>query len=1700
MAFTIEPSLSSLVTLLVEEVHHFKNAQICSTFYSLFVRYVPDVWNMLEGGYFSETFSDTVSKLSSRNLDACAVMHLELFFLIGFLRSDTSYLQHSASDLEHHITKLGDYILPNLSSCSVTLNVMAITLTELWWTKVTSFSTSIEYMFDLATKVCLKVLLHAGSDDRSVSTCAKSFLDCVLRGFESFPNSKLRSWVLEFLVGEFILSHPITLSAPAILSKGALRCLPSVLRNLGLNKILSLSPHLTTSLLICIGHNYTAATAAAVLVEFFNRCSASSLKPNDSLIPRLIEPVVSYILFAKLSCTNTQESFGCSELTLETAQANRRVNFAHHCFRKELLSFRLPAHCVRTTFPTDYLHTANSDSPLAELLLHSLGNLLQVESPPSITLHRQFFWEFLFAVHDDKLHLTSRHLSLAPLFCGLYHSDDLLRSLALRGLASLSVKLLKRTSPLHDTALSDPTSDVHLINSFTFCVTSLVRSTNTVARRYLSEGFKELVLAMRTAFSSFDPILLDIVGFDTTSNAFVLLEPDTTLPCSHKPCFPAFLEPHSLGLRWLPKLLNLLTELWGSCSSYPTKLDFTHCRRLAFWPGMTYQRAKNTLNLMRSSVEFLKLDLLNSAVHDKWLTGHSPGWQFRSANMLETLLYNLPLLTPDLQAQMLDSIGLNWPDGSTLLPADRCDLLVTYALQWCDSHITAVWTAGANLLTFCCSGGYVAKSSMSNRVLKRIADSLGFLSSDSFIRNENGGVLSSILNRSGLGYLLATANLLHLQSGAVPRDLICYLHSANLACCCLRIVWRCLELMGTNAWSPELSTHEHQTYVAEGAPSFRCLAQSILNAAAASFPLESCPNGTQLRDSDNAQFSAKRDWYAIELLPHYQHILSWTWNALRLSADVLARWVVAVQSPALEVELDDEISELCTFIGYQLVHILLGCRHRGTVEAVSSSLQLYLSISPLYSPDGTSVKIFTNASTSCSRALLSCEKVLNICWETLCRCRYSTTRRAAGLWPAVKAALYAEQSQRGHREPHLLIGWIQRLLGLFHLELCESQRRFISDGLCDPTEALALHILRGIFLDSHLKPHSLLVLGNPSSNFLIQALQQAVLPLFNVPYWTVSNAALQLHAALVLRLTGTDTGRPLLSAMELFGRFDDLFAICLHCLEEAICQHNRPSVTPTLVSVLSLLARLSQGVMHVCQSTIRMRCLLERLLLTHPSSTVRKLAAAAYLSLAPLSGPCSLRHVCCPDLPYVSEVGPIRLLSISEEYASPFEPTANALHGQLCLILAWLEQPLGQPLLQCRRSHFDWDQGLSLLHRLLICRCLNPAALYLSCCLCDVLASAFDSNLSTAETVRSRFTCWMNTHSSQLFKLSTTPFHEECILSLNYLARRITNEMPYMSFTISQHLEPARLSRFLHSSDDDNALLECVPVFIRHWLNQTNLTSSCALLCWRFVELWATGLVQRITPVLQTMFSHENALFVLRALLDANVAGSRDSLQRAKVLVCAASCLDDGNNSCPLWWVHEVFFCMDPNFPEATRAFASEALLLWQERIINARSDDGHALTTFSEVMLLCGFEQRKTLLHAVFRSLFDECAEIRCKMGTFVGRCCDQSTSGGHPTHMLAANVLLDKVLPLWFPTFETQVQWISDIWISIIQNVCQRIAEETLMKRRNALYELEAENAFCEPRLLLELLFRKLLKQTPNEEVSDDVQFSLCTLRMSF
>lgn len=87
---------------------------------------------------------------------------------------------------------------------------------------------------------------------------------------------------------------------------------------------------------------------------------------------------------------------------------------------------------------------------------------------------------------------------------------------------------------------------------------------------------------------------------------------------------------------------------------------------------------------------------------------------------------------------------------------------------------------------------------------------------------------------------------------------------------------------------------------------------------------------------------------------------------------------------------------------------------KGTVEAVYASLQDYLTIAAQLeafaasfsiSPPAKPVELLLHQLVD---QLIRPEHVIAVCLSAVSNCKFSVTRRSAGLWPASKAALLAE--------------------------------------------------------------------------------------------------------------------------------------------------------------------------------------------------------------------------------------------------------------------------------------------------------------------------------------------------------------------------------------------------------------------------------------------------------------------------------------------------------------------------------------------------------------------------------------------------------------------------------------------------------------------------------------------------------------------
>ncbi|KAF5402942.1 hypothetical protein PHET_03593 [Paragonimus heterotremus] len=1722
--------LPNVISSLAKEIYGSYNARTCSWLFSALSPYNSQLWihfrNLQEFRYapnfdaFLQEFSECIHQCCRLTIDARGIRQLQCLYVAGLLEVRLSDGSAIDVDLWNFAIGIGYFLLSSLSAGFLDLHALIIGIIERWWDGLINSFTKIDVLFSVAVQLCSAVLLHWNSDDPIVMKAVRKFMSTVMYHYDC--GEQLRSWLLDHLINETILCGPTAQHGCVVLSKGAIHCLPALIESIGSVEMYTRSPYLTTSLMLSLGHNYTAATAGDVIARLLSSfCQAEALESHNAVLFRcLTEPIIQYVLFDQLDCTVTQESVGSSETAVDVIRLNRRVNFAQHCLRKEFLAVRLTqlgadqsiiAHC------SPFFHSGIS---LLDLLFRALGACLQSELTPfAMKQHQLFMWLHLFALHNDKVSLLNNESNLSPFLVGLHHSDDQLRAVALTGLSNLACQVLNHLDRLRlpskmdrNCPLADPSQYIDL---FLSGIALLCGSTVPAARKRSVSTFADLIRAVRNACTSVDSSVLEDLNHllpkpsSSSSLCESRLQHWATAPADQHSQIVS--DRTTLALFWLAKLVDFNAQLWGTTSTESS----VYCR-LAFWPGMTYQRAYVTLELMFTSVGLLNLRENGADTMKQWRTSYTTSsirnlqmlveklssmykWSYCAPGTLYHLLCSLTLLNVDLQAQLLKMVNHNWPDVVAVLSREQCDSLIEMSLEWCDSCSTQVYTAGGNLLSFCCTAGLYVHSELSPPLAVRIRQKLDSLSTlDTTASAKNGNLLLRIAQQQpALGYLIAislllTKSFLVTNENAHVDDVRSLLRSVKLAQFCIQLCNRCLVVMGCEPWSSSDTELGASVQVLRGAASFREMGQSVLRAAMGRHSKPQKSDCTQ-DNIDPSLTPDEGDLEIIEITPEYQHILSWSWNTLRFSADILTRWAV-VHTELEESISNNRIRAQCFRIGYLLLHILLHCRHRGTVEAVSASLQYYLTVSYR------------------SNLLVMCEDVLSICWDVLCRVEFSVTRRAAGLWPAVRAALVAERMQKPRLQPSLLIGWIQNLILLAGPpKFCRSSAAASLFGreLTDPPQALALHLLRGIFSDACLQAHqlSICVPGHPTANSVVLALRLAVLPGFDFPSWTVSNAALQLHAVLVLRLTGTDCGRPKISTSEVFDTYVGLRDMFLDTLERACRDHEGLTSTTKLMPILTVLARLDPGE-HENSTDARMRELLSYFLLNHRNYSVRQLAALAFLAFvrttisSPMSELTQSNAVAslCNGLNEVSRVGPIRLLRLdSNVVGRSMETTVtsrfsvNAVHGQLCLLRAWFRQPTTASVLELKRNLFDWKVALIFLNGILIGpKHFGPEALLLVPQFCDVMFTVLNSTTKLSSDIQDGFTtlCY-RLQSREFFRLSDTRFHSKSLLMFRRLMDRILGRSFPMSCSFSADpFDPGCLSRFLSVAEDED-VNTFLPSVIDFWHRAgPGLAYSHPSLCWRITQLCSIAVVHRekcsIVPLLSLPLS--------RALFDVQVAiGSRDLVHHAQALLCATIALDNSPiGMLPEWWVNGFSNCLQPTAPEPARLVAAQIPSLWiatfMEPVSSRCLHSGAEATAFRSIKRIIDAKSRCLILflQTILFALFDECSTVRTRISSAV-----ISIDGPLPAnvpgcpsgaHLIAATHLLDHIVPTWLVTPRTRCKWFRSTYFKLMQRLNEQSVENLLMKQRSVLYEREVDNDFCEPRLLLELIAKQLNNEVVN------------------
>ncbi|KAA3672463.1 uncharacterized protein DEA37_0002753 [Paragonimus westermani] len=500
------------------------NARTCTLFFSALTSYNSQLWTHFQNSQkfqytssfddFSQEFSKCIQQCCRSTIDARGMRQLQCLYVAGLLEDRFSDGSAVDIDVQNFAISIGHFLLSSLSASFLDLHALIIGIIERWWGGLINNFTKIDVLFSVAVKLCSAVLTRWNSDDPTVIKAVKKFLSTVMCHCDC--GEQLRSWLLDHLINETILCGPTAQLGCVVLSKGAIHCLPALIESIGPVELYIRSPHLTTSLMLSLGHNYTAATAGDVIARLLSSfCQTDAQDSHNAVLFRcLIEPIMQYVLFDRLDCTVAQESVGSSETAVDVIRLNRRVNFAQHCLHRQFLTVRLTQLGADHSILAHFSPCFHSGISLLDLLFRTLGTRLPSDSTPSAIKQHQFFmWLHLFALHGDKVSLLNNEFNLSPFLVGFYHSDDQLRAVALTGLSSLACQVLNHLDRLRLPSKRDPNSPLadpsQYIDLFLSGIALLCSSTIPAARKRSISAFADLMRAVRNACTSVDSSVLD---------------------------------------------------------------------------------------------------------------------------------------------------------------------------------------------------------------------------------------------------------------------------------------------------------------------------------------------------------------------------------------------------------------------------------------------------------------------------------------------------------------------------------------------------------------------------------------------------------------------------------------------------------------------------------------------------------------------------------------------------------------------------------------------------------------------------------------------------------------------------------------------------------------------------------------------------------------------------------------------------------------------------------------------------------------------------------------------------------------------------------------------------------------------------------------------------------------------------------------
>ncbi|VDD75297.1 unnamed protein product [Mesocestoides corti] len=1408
------------------------------------------------------------------------------------------------------------------------------------------------------------------------------------------------------------------------------------------DKVFEKSPYLMSSLLLSLARNYSAACAGDAITSILLKCQSNV---NDWL-EGILRPLANFLLHGLISCSTEKQLRGLTETDIHSVTKLRLHNFFLHCAKSPFANLRAGNFYLDAWDPP-----STENTPFILELINHLVFLLEMKCQ--------------FSSHVSDHRLTNPKLVEAA----LEHNSDKIRAEACRALAQIVVKLPPAVNPqpfLHRSVLRG--------------VSSLLSSTHPAARDMAIHAFFEMALFIRNR--SVSSSIEDANSFDVPRGCQVSGYPDVSEVTFDNVPVESYL--HAMG-----DIYRFAAGLWscnyGNLDAFLEKQISgltPFLRDLVFHPmlppGMPYQRQKMLISLISCLFELSYIENDSRKIGKRF--GFEPCTQ-RTLKQILThfvstsgfpslyekttwlqLISSLPHTNPEIQCSIVNILTTYWsPTSAAWLNSEIHADLIQLAETWCDLHSPEGYTAGAALLQWLLTS--VLSSSDVSQVTSRLLASMRDLCDaipiicDSTDAQMHQRLIERILTKPGHGFLAAADRILswYVVRSKFPQSIFIQAHeldddvsrlgnllSPELVKHCLHLSSACLALMGC-PWSHQNKEGTSLSSVVCGleTSSFETLGRTILDLARQAQTTIKTPSESE---------SAHEIWDSLTsttaLFPEYQHILSWAWHNLEITSSILSKWVhFRVLLALIRGEpLDDLARQYFTLVGKQLIRILMSCRHKGTVEAVHQSLQDYLTISEYLSQHFRTVTAKQDQLQSILDLLIRPNQVIDVCLSAVRDCKFSVTRRSAGLWPASKAALMAELVASPLEQP-LLHRWLSSLLDIS----CSTGSTEAGDPeKYDPPRALALHLIKGIFEDARLGPVAFASVppeDRGGDDWLTILACKLALPGFAASQWTIANGSLQLFASIVKRLVGPVHTRPGTTIAEVFGRYPALFDAFVTTLSSLHSAEGwqRCATAKVVVPLLGLLSRLqpSPNAAFSEERQAEMRCSLQPFL-AHPVAKIRHLAAESFIPF------CSSAHVTA-QAALLASVGPLTGLLKTEHKLTACR-CANACSGQLYAISAWLRQAptSGEAVVRVRK--LEWGVALRYLAKW---TSRDRACWFLAAQLASVMRCIFEL-IPNSEKGKYRtvfyFFCERLQKQSYPNGLLFQPLFSEFHSAFYDLYHTIHDFQPLITksvdipFIFQSTPEEVVLTSHLLSNIHYGAPPDLAHVLSGTVLSTTLLSLALDRSVWKRPEDGIDlSCLERLTS--WPLTDGQKSLLLPGILLAmAPLVGVLARIREASKFVT--------------WWFENMQPCLSvASANQQSRITASQALLVW------LNTGGKSCLNGLSEIQLA-------NLLRLVLCGLFDECYDVRETTGRVVALLLDLQ----HPVcPSRGAHLLLFDLMP---SLLSRPVEWLIDFYQLQLDSVIDRADTMIKLRAMNVLYEPDEANPYFDVQFVIILLLSAL------------------------